>query len=121
MANASGVSYRPGARFNILNNVNLYSQWGDVASLDGCFTDSNRSDVNLSNYSADLITRLNSATNLGYILSDPTRSDQTKTFKTRLAGNINKYITSRYCPTSISTGTIWDAATSDTAQIDPLF
>lgn len=124
MADASGTPYRPGARFNILSNVNLYSQWGDVSLLDGCFADSSTSGINLSNYSPDLIARLNSATNLGYMLSDPTRSDQTKTFKTRLTGNINKYITSRYCPRYIdvnnAVNTIWNDDISDAAHIAPL-
>jgi hypothetical protein len=69
--------------------------------LNGCFTDSNASNVNLTNYPSGptntfgLINRVQQ-NKLGYMLTDPTRNIQTQTFRTKLAGNINKYITSRY-------------------------
>ncbi len=42
------------------------------------------------------------------MLSDPARLDQTKSFRTKLAGNINKYITSRYCPDTVLPS-VWNA------------
>ncbi|MEI6711254.1 MAG: hypothetical protein WCK88_03325 [bacterium] len=51
--------------------------------------------------------------NIGYILTDANRASQTKTFNTKLAGNINKYITSRYCPKFLNNGdpsiNVWNA------------
>jgi len=68
--------------------------------LDGCFADSSESNINLANYTTALTDRVTSSMNLGYLLTDPTRIEQTKTFRTRLAANVSKYITSRYCPTT---------------------
>lgn len=58
---------------------------------------------------------------MGYVLSDPnpTRVEQTKSFRTKLAGNINKYITSRYCPNKDLTG-YWDANPTNAALINPV-
>jgi hypothetical protein len=92
--------------------------------LNGCFTDSNASNVNLTNYPSGptntfgLINRVQQ-NNLGYMLTDPTRNIQTQTFRTKLAGNINKYITSRYCPTTTLGN--WNADyINDSAIIDPI-
>jgi hypothetical protein len=96
--------------------------------LNGCFADSNESNINLTNYSNGanrtygLLDRVAPPQNLGYMLTDPTRNIQTQTFRTKLAGNINKYITSRYCPTYITpSNAIWDADyINDSAIIDPI-
>lgn len=92
--------------------------------LDGCFTDSNESNINLTNYTYGpngtygLLARVG-AQNLGYMLTDPTRNIQTQTFRTKLAGNINKYITSRYCPTTTLGN--WNADyINDSAFVDPI-
>ena len=92
--------------------------------LDGCFTDSNESNINLTNYTSGpngtygLLARVG-AQNLGYMLTDPTRNIQTQTFRTKLAGNINKYITSRYCPTTTLGN--WNADyINDSAFVDPI-
>ena len=96
--------------------------------LDGCFADSNTG-KNLTNYQGNLtigvggiyglLRRVNDP-NLGYMLTDPARVDQTKSFRTKLAGNINKYITSRYCPNTALTD-VWSADTDKTATIKKLF
>ena len=95
-----------------------------VPNLDGCFTDSNASNINLTNYPSGptntfgLINRVQE-NNLGYMLTDPTRNIQTQTFRTKLAGNINKYITSRYCPTTTLGN--WNAHyINDSAFVDPI-
>lgn len=95
--------------------------------LDGCFADSN-TNVDLQTYTTGkngtygLLNRINEGANsMGYVLSDPnpTRVEQTKAFRTKLAGNINKYITSRYCPNKDLTG-FWDAHPSSAALINPV-
>ena len=78
----------------------------------GCFSDGTTS-VNIGNYEHTvgiygLYDRVNESTGnsanekRGYLLSDPARRTQTLTFRTKLASNINTYITSRYLPTPIT-------------------
>jgi len=55
------------------------------------------------------------------MLSDPDRIEQNKTFRTRLAANVSKYITSRYCPTKFTDSASWDVNYNDAAIIDPAF
>jgi len=90
--------------------------------LDGCFTDSTRA-VNLSTYTPDLIKRINWVSpwvppNIGYLFTDPTRAWKNKTFQKNLAGNIKKYITSRYCPSPIPGQ--WNAHPNSAARIQSL-
>ena len=94
--------------------------------LDGCFTDSNESNINLTNYTYGpngtygLLARVG-AQNLGYMLTDPTRNIQTQTFRTKLAGNINKYITSRYNHREIKpTENTWNATDTFAAPVKKL-
>lgn len=55
---------------------------------------------------------------MGYILTDPARASQTKTFRTKLTGNVNKYITSRYLPILIdSDHDKWDADFAHAAPV----
>ena len=97
-----------------------------VPNLDGCFTDSNASNINLTNYvlgpnnTYGLKNRV-VAQNLGYILTDSNRITQTQTFRTKLAGNINKYITSRYNHREIKpTENTWNATDTFAAPVKKL-
>ena len=53
----------------------------------------------------------------GHLLSDPARKTQTLTFQSKLASNINTYIKSQYCPTSLTaTNSTWnDYASAESA------
>jgi hypothetical protein len=55
------------------------------------------------------------------MLSDPDRIEQTKTFRTRLAANVSKYITSRYLPRNIvATENTWNANDAFAASVKKL-
>jgi hypothetical protein len=64
-----------------------------------------------------LIDRV-SSNEIGYMLSDENRGNQNITFRTSLSGNINKYITSRYCPRAIISSS-WNAYPQYSAPVKP--
>jgi len=89
---------------------------GSAPITDACFADSDSS-INFVNYMTALDARVNSVSvNRGYVLSDATRTEQNSVFFTRLAGNINKYITSAYCPDT-NFPTEWSATSTTAAPI----
>jgi hypothetical protein len=119
VADGSGTNYREWEQVTITANITLFAQWVDPSTLNGCFADGSIN-ANIGTYSSTLIQRIN-ASKFGYKLSDADRNEQSKTFRTRLSGNINKYITNRFCPLPIASDNMtWTAEPTDASPVNPL-